>query len=113
MLRDPKKILLAVAQWVEGEIEDSSRSAWIFEDEIVRLPIVGMAIELWQKYRRGILPRPGGWLDQPLRLISIIEALDLVFLTKQQQKAEDFDMRQLSATQRALLSWSEKELSHG
>ena len=57
--------------------------------------------------RHGVLPFSGGWLSQPLHLLAQFEALHLTQLTYQMKAVGHMD--KMTATQRELLRWLEKD----
>lgn len=60
--------------------------------------------------RFGILPRSGGWMEQPLALLVKMEAIDLLVKTRQYMAAEGADWTKLSKTQVALNKWVDEAL---
>ena len=38
-------------------------------------------IEAWQAYRKGVLPDPGGFLQQPARLVDAFQVMDAAATT--------------------------------
>jgi hypothetical protein len=65
---------------------------------------------MWQAWReRGILPRAGGWEDQPLELLARFAALSLTYDTRVYMKTENSDWSKLTATQREIARWLEGE----
>ena len=62
--------------------------------------------------RFGILPRSGGWMDQPLALLVKMEAIGLLVATRRFMAVKGADWKDLSATQRALNTWIDRELKN-
>lgn len=64
----------------------------------------------WSWYGKSILPRQGGWADQPLGLLVAIETIDAYFRTRQEIDNPSKDgMATLTATQRALYDFVDNE----
>lgn len=80
---------------------------WQFGDQDVATNIVPL-IDMWQMYNKGILPYSGGWADQPLRVLALIGAVDMVYVTVVNSLNKDFDYKDFTVTQVKLLSWLEK-----
>lgn len=103
MYDNPKKLLSAIAESVDGAYDEE---AWIKFTEDVATVASGYAIyNMWQAWQRhGTLPRMGGWLDQPLRIMLQILAIDTVFQTWQARRRKDGGLllEQMNATQRAI-----------
>lgn len=53
------------------------------------------------------MPRAGGWLDQPLRLIVTFGAMDIVALTYRYTARPNADLSKLSSLQEDLMRWLE------
>lgn len=67
----PKSTLRRVARWFEP---DDSAGEWFGGDGA---SLNSSAIyNLWREYKAGRMPGPGGWLDQRLDLLSLLEAID-------------------------------------
>ena len=65
---------------------------------------------MWQAWtNHGILPRPGGWLDQPLSVLIGIRAVSVVYSTFRDKASDKKDWAEFTATQRALIMWLEGE----
>lgn len=56
-------------------------------------------------YQKGVLPNDGGLLDQPLRQIIHLDAVDLVVNTISYIESDKADFNKLSKTQRELIAW--------
>jgi hypothetical protein len=101
----PASLLTAVREWFEGD-DSERRSAWDFGGQWVNAPIGHSAFALWLEWERhGSLPRAGGWLDQPLLLLTQIRAIDLTVTTMRQKQQEKFDWNKWDATQVELVWW--------
>lgn len=60
----------------------------------------GSVFSMWQAYRyKNILPRSGGWENQPLFVLAQIEAIDLIYSTWRYIRSDNSDWGKLSATQ--------------
>lgn len=60
-------------------------------------------------YQKGVLPNDGGLLDQPLRQIIHLDAVDLVVNTISYIESEKADFTKLSKTQMELIGWIDDE----
>ena len=60
-------------------------------------------------YRKGVLPRPGGMLEQPLYLLARLTAIDLVVNTISYIESDKADFNELSETQVSLIRWLDAE----
>ena len=99
----PKSILLAVAEWIGGGDDDETCS-WDMSDESANINITAI-FDMWQEWKKGILPRAGGWFDQPLNLIQQIKAIELVFITYAEKKKSTCDWTKFTATQIEIIRW--------
>ncbi len=98
VLRNPKKLIAAVADMVHGG--DDNESLWTFNDNGVTANMGGSIFSQWQNWRhKNILPRLGGWQDQPLFVLSQMAAIDLVYGTLEYTSTKDADWGKLSPTQ--------------
>jgi len=65
---------------------------------------------MWQAWERaGVLPASGGWMDQPLPLLVLFGAMNLIRGTWQYYRRDDFDWNKLSPTQTDLVVWMESD----
>ena len=64
-------------------------------------------LKMWQMWHtKGKLPHSGGWREQPLKQLVIIEALDLVYQTWRLKGTKDYNWTQeFSGTQLKLVGW--------
>jgi len=98
VLRSAKKLLAAVADMVHGGSENES--LWDFNDNGVNAHMGGSIFAQWQNWRfKNILPRSGGWQDQPLFVLAKMAAIDLVYATFEYTNTKDADWGKLSPTQ--------------
>lgn len=74
------------------------------EDTETRISITAI-MELWSAWEKGIMPLPGGWLDQPISDIVKINAIDLVINTYRYKTSKDADWSKFSKEQRELIRW--------
>jgi hypothetical protein len=102
--------LIAVADWAHGERGEDEKSMWQFGDQDAVTDVVPI-IDIWQLYKQGVLPYAGGWAEQPLHVLALIGAVDLVFSTAQSLQNPDFNFNDLTVTQNKLVSWLEKNRS--
>ena len=58
---------------------------------------------------KGVLPKPGGLLDQPLYLLARLAAVDLVVNTISYIESDKADFNKLSETQTSLIRWLDAE----
>ena len=66
-------------------------------------------MEIWSDYQKhGILPRAGGWGEQPLVLIVLFHALGVFAETWKDYRDEEFDWNKFSATQQKTIEWVER-----
>lgn len=99
-------LLKAVWEWA-GDTGGDDESGWDFGADSVDTRM-GAAFTMWSAWRyHNVYPQAGGWLDQPLDLLVMIEAVDLAFSTRSYLLQKGADFTKLSPTQRALNSWLE------
>jgi len=61
---------------------------------------------MWYENRQtGIWPRAGGWLDQPLSLLTQIKAIDLLVSTKTYLMSKESNWGKLTRLQADLIRW--------
>jgi hypothetical protein len=60
-------------------------------------------------YQEGVLPRKGGWLDQPLHLIVQLYAISIAKTTLEKKDKKDIDWStDFTITQKELIKWIDK-----
>ena len=111
MFRSPKSLLVPVWRWLDGDIEED-RVSWDLQEGSDHgiATLTGAPFKAWSEWRRGLLPRDGGWQDQPLLLLILMEAIDLMVNTHRIMRSENADWKELSKTQRAIVSWTGVEV---
>lgn len=72
---------------------------------------LGMPLhEMWVQWRTsGTLPVRGGWLDQPLRLLVGINALEEAYAAWTAFRRPDFKAADHSANHRRMITWIEEQ----
>ena len=60
----------------------------------------------WEQWmRRSLLPRSGGWQDQPLGLLIQAQAIEATLNLHRKMRSDTFDWTTLSANEVALTKW--------
>ena len=74
----------------------------------MRVPPSAPEFACWlAREQHGLLPRAGGWLDQPLALLNAMTAITLTVETKRYLARPAADWTQLSRLQLDLIRWLE------
>ena len=60
---------------------------------------------MWQAWKRGLYPQAGGWMEQPLELITQIKAIDTVYDTYRYKTIKDADWSKMTKTQIEIIRW--------
>lgn len=102
--------MTAVAKWFDGQAaQPDGDSNWTFDGDVIHITPTTSIISMWEEYARNkILPYPGGWARQPLRVLVQIHAVDLVVNTYRVKNAPDADWSQFSPTQIHIIREMEK-----
>ncbi len=101
----PKSTLRQIAAWFDGG-NTGGDDAWRFVGDGIDLTNAPI-YNLWQDWRRGHNPRPGGYLDQPLELLALMESIDLIAATITAKNTKNFDWSKFSPLQMELIGWIE------
>lgn len=62
-----------------------------------------------QRARYNLLPRAGGWKQQPLELLIQAQAIELTLSLHRKMRSDGFDWTTLSQNEVALTKWMETE----
>lgn len=116
MLHRKKKLILDVAEWIESsdrnDVNDPGN--WRFEGDTVRTAPASAIIRIWESYKEaGVLPEPGGWLDQPLAVLVQIGVIQTVYETYQYKRRDDVKYENFSPTQRQIIRQVERSAISG
>lgn len=110
MLRIPKSIAAGLADWIDGVEDDAAKSLWDLREDKAVVSSFDTAIEAWKNRRLfNTWPRAGGWQDQPLRLLLLMNAVEVVVSTKRASINPDFDYSTMTKTQASILEWLNTE----
>jgi len=107
VLRNPKKLITAVASWVDGP--NKGESGWDIGEDEAEITPTRSSIRAWEYYKMsgGGLPYEGGYLNQPLSLLVQIEAIELIYSTIQFIRTKDSDWTLLTPTQLDIVRYVE------
>jgi len=116
VLRRKKKLILDIAEWVEsrGRNRADDPGNWRFDGDTVKTTPASAIIRIWEAYKKsGVLPEPGGWLDQPLDILVQIGAIDTVYETYEYKNSESVKYEKFTPTQRAIIREVERAATVG
>ena len=103
-----KKRLLSSARSVarSAELTDTDPVLRIDEeDDTLIYPQGNIIFDLWDGWKKGILPEAGGMLDQDLETMNQIYLMDLTYNTYKYMDSEGADLNTLSADQKLIINW--------
>ncbi len=89
--------------------DDDEPLPWKFNQDNVRVKAIGAPFMSWQlRERFGLLPRAGGWQDQPLSLLIQTSAIDQVIKIFRRKNNPDEDWHGFTGFERNIIVWLTK-----